>query len=240
MARKLDYRWHLRQVMASRGMFATTDLIGPLAERGIRLSSSQVYRLVTERPERLSLKILMALLDILDCTMDELIEPVAAARPAAKPGTPAAARPGSATCGPSGPGSPGPASDGDCWRPDVLADPVGVIVGLVAGVEPALGRAAIRGLVISVAGGRAKRRRLARALIERPAVLADGRSPAPRVVGDLLIALRTAGATGDLAAGLRRLRQGSCAPCSAAARTGTAASAVRGASAARRAATPGR
>ena len=79
MARKLDYRWHLRQVMASRGMFATTDLIGPLAQRGIHLSSSQVYRLVTERPERLSLKILMALLDILDCAMDDLIEPVAAA-----------------------------------------------------------------------------------------------------------------------------------------------------------------
>ena len=31
MARKLDYRWHLRQVMAGRGMFATTDLIEPLA-----------------------------------------------------------------------------------------------------------------------------------------------------------------------------------------------------------------
>jgi DNA-binding Xre family transcriptional regulator len=78
MTAKLDYRWHLRQVMATRGMFATTDLAGPLAQRGIRLSSSQVYRLVTERPERLSLKILMALLDILDCSMDELIEPVAA------------------------------------------------------------------------------------------------------------------------------------------------------------------
>jgi DNA-binding Xre family transcriptional regulator len=78
MACKLDYRWHLRQVMASRGMFATTDLIEPLAARGIRLSSSQVYRLVAERPERLSLKILMALLDILDCSMTELIEPVAA------------------------------------------------------------------------------------------------------------------------------------------------------------------
>jgi DNA-binding Xre family transcriptional regulator len=77
MTRKLDYRWHLRQVMASRGMFATTDLIEPLAARGIRLSSSQVYRLVAERPERLSLKILMALLDILDCSMTELIEPVA-------------------------------------------------------------------------------------------------------------------------------------------------------------------
>ena len=79
MARKLDYRWHLRQVMADRGMFATTDLIDPLAARGIRLSSSQVYRLVVERPERLSLKILMALIDILDCSMGELIEPVAAA-----------------------------------------------------------------------------------------------------------------------------------------------------------------
>jgi DNA-binding Xre family transcriptional regulator len=82
MTRKLDYRWNLRQVMASRGMFATTDLIGPLADRQIRLSSSQVYRLVTERPERLSLKVLMALLDILDCTMEDLVEPAAAANPA--------------------------------------------------------------------------------------------------------------------------------------------------------------
>jgi DNA-binding Xre family transcriptional regulator len=79
MPRKLDYRWNLRQVMASREMFQTTDLLEPLAQREIHLSSSQVYRLVTERPERLSLKILMALLDILDCTMEDLIEPVAAA-----------------------------------------------------------------------------------------------------------------------------------------------------------------
>lgn len=82
MMQRLDYRWRLRQVMADREMFATTDLLGPLAERGIRLSSSQVYRLVVDRPERLSLKTLMALLDILDCTMDDLIEPVAAAQPA--------------------------------------------------------------------------------------------------------------------------------------------------------------
>lgn len=84
MAAKLDYRWHLRQVMAQRDMFATTDLVQPLAGRGIHLSASQVYRLVVERPERLSLKILMALLDILDTTMDELIEPVAAATPPKK------------------------------------------------------------------------------------------------------------------------------------------------------------
>ncbi|MET7701697.1 helix-turn-helix transcriptional regulator [Streptomyces sp. NPDC005485] len=85
MAAKLDYRWHLRKVMADRGMFSTTDLLPPLKERGITLSTSQVYRLVVERPERLSLKILMALLDILDCTMDDLIEPVTGAGAAAKP-----------------------------------------------------------------------------------------------------------------------------------------------------------
>lgn len=84
MTQNLDYRWNLRQVMAGREMFATTDLLGPLAERGIALSSSQVYRLVVERPERLSLKILMAMLDILDCSMDDLIEPVATPRVAKK------------------------------------------------------------------------------------------------------------------------------------------------------------
>jgi DNA-binding Xre family transcriptional regulator len=77
MTRRLGYKWSLRQVMAGRGMFATTDLILPLAQREIRLSSSQVYRLVAGRPERLSLKVLMALLDILDCTVDDLIEPAA-------------------------------------------------------------------------------------------------------------------------------------------------------------------
>jgi DNA-binding Xre family transcriptional regulator len=89
MGGRLDYRWHLRTVMAGRGMFSTTDLIPLLAERDITLSSSQVYRLVAERPERLSLKILMALLDILDCAMDDLIEPVAAAG-AARPAKAAA------------------------------------------------------------------------------------------------------------------------------------------------------
>lgn len=79
MTAKLDYRWHLREIMASRGMFSTTDLRPRLAERGIVLSPSQVYRLVTEKPERLSLRTLMALLDILGCSMEELIEPIAAA-----------------------------------------------------------------------------------------------------------------------------------------------------------------
>ena len=66
-------------------MFQTTDLLEPLSQRGIDLSSSQIYRLVVDRPERLSVKILMALLDILDCTLDDLIEPVVDAAAAAKP-----------------------------------------------------------------------------------------------------------------------------------------------------------
>jgi DNA-binding Xre family transcriptional regulator len=81
MTAKLDYRWHLREMMATRGLFSTTALRPLLAERGIDLSPSQTYRLVAEVPERLSLKTLMALLDILGCSMEELIEPVAVRAP---------------------------------------------------------------------------------------------------------------------------------------------------------------
>src|SRR6266498_5557210 len=84
MTAKLDYKWKLREVMATRGLFQTTHLRPRLAERGVHLSDSQVYRLVTDKPERLNLKILMALLDILGCRMDDLIEPAAAAAGKAK------------------------------------------------------------------------------------------------------------------------------------------------------------
>ncbi|MFJ6773215.1 helix-turn-helix domain-containing protein [Kitasatospora sp. NPDC091257] len=110
MAAKLDYQWHLRKVMADRGMFSTTDLLPPLAERGITLSSSQVYRLVVERPERLSLKILMP------CSTSWTAPWTTSSSPSLWPGPrgsrrrppPAAAgnpRKGSADCGRSGPGT---------------------------------------------------------------------------------------------------------------------------------------
>ena len=82
--RKLGYRWRLREVMAARGLWSTTDLAPLLVERGIELSATQVYRLVTQTPERLSLRILMALCDALECTSTDLIEPVAEALPARK------------------------------------------------------------------------------------------------------------------------------------------------------------
>ncbi len=74
--RTVGYRWHLRMRMAERGMFVTSDLVPLLAERGVVLSREQVYRLVAKVPERLSLRVLAALCDALDCSPAELIEPV--------------------------------------------------------------------------------------------------------------------------------------------------------------------
>jgi DNA-binding Xre family transcriptional regulator len=87
MTKKIGYVWHLRRLMAERGMFATTELVPLLAEREITLSREQVYRMVVRTPERLNLAVLVALCDILDCQPGDLIEPVtpAAAKPASQP-----------------------------------------------------------------------------------------------------------------------------------------------------------
>ena len=74
MIRKMGIRWNLRQLMAAAGMFQTTDLVPLLAERGITLSREQVFRLVTQPPQRLSMDTLAALCDILGCTPGDLIE----------------------------------------------------------------------------------------------------------------------------------------------------------------------
>lgn len=74
MTRKMGYHWHLRKIMATRGMFATSDLVPLLAERGVHLSREQVFRLVTQSPQRLSMDTLAALCDILDVGVDDLIE----------------------------------------------------------------------------------------------------------------------------------------------------------------------
>ncbi len=75
MARKINFHWNLRQLMAAHGLWKTTELIPLLAERGVRLSATQVYRLVTDKPDRLSMKTLSALCDILSCTPADLIDP---------------------------------------------------------------------------------------------------------------------------------------------------------------------
>jgi DNA-binding Xre family transcriptional regulator len=72
--KKMGIRWNLRKLMAARDMFQTTDLGPLLAERGIHLSREQVFRLVTQPPQRLSMDTLAALCDILGCTPNDLIE----------------------------------------------------------------------------------------------------------------------------------------------------------------------
>lgn len=89
----MGYRWHLRRVMADRGMYQTTELVPLLADRGVALSREQVYRLATGVPQRLNLHVLAALCDILDCQPGELIECHRGAPAESSPRTPSAARP---------------------------------------------------------------------------------------------------------------------------------------------------
>lgn len=78
MKRVVDYQWRLAELMASHQMHNSTDLIPRLNERGIALSRPQVYRLVHQRPERVSLKLIAALCDIFGCGPEDLVTVTAA------------------------------------------------------------------------------------------------------------------------------------------------------------------
>jgi DNA-binding Xre family transcriptional regulator len=72
--KRMGFQWRLRHLMAGRDMFNTSDLVPLLAERGITLSREQVFRLVTQPPQRLSMDTLAALCDILNCSPNDLIQ----------------------------------------------------------------------------------------------------------------------------------------------------------------------
>lgn len=82
MRRTTDYTWHLAELMARNGMHNSTDLAPHLAERGVDLSPAQTWRLVTHKPERISLPILAALCDVFHCTPADLLTVSAADAPA--------------------------------------------------------------------------------------------------------------------------------------------------------------
>ena len=86
MKREVSYQWRLREVMAAHGMFTVTELVPLLHDRDIDLSASQVHRLASGTPERLSLPVLAALCDIFTCTPAELIATRAQDAPARKAG----------------------------------------------------------------------------------------------------------------------------------------------------------
>ncbi|GAA3717253.1 hypothetical protein GCM10022204_41460 [Microlunatus aurantiacus] len=73
--REVGYEWRLRQVMAAKGLFSTSDLQPLLGDRGVVLSVAQIYRLVAQPPERLNMRVLAAVCDGLGCTPNDLIEP---------------------------------------------------------------------------------------------------------------------------------------------------------------------
>ena len=105
-AKKVSYRWHLRMLMAERGMYATSDLVPLLAERGVVLSREQVYRLVAKVPERINLLTLAALCDALEVSRGRAGR-AGASRCQASPAE-GTARPGGRARPPSPPGQGGP------------------------------------------------------------------------------------------------------------------------------------
>ncbi|HET6895009.1 MAG TPA: helix-turn-helix transcriptional regulator [Candidatus Baltobacteraceae bacterium] len=84
MTRKFEAQWHLRKLLALKGIFNTTDLLPLLAERGINISRTQAYRLTAEKPNYVSLDLVVTLCDILDCTAADLIEKVDVRKPVKK------------------------------------------------------------------------------------------------------------------------------------------------------------
>ena len=74
MSTGVETVWHLRRIMAEHGLFKTTELIPLLAKYGVHLSREQVFRLVTQAPERANLHVIGAVCAALGCTPSDLIE----------------------------------------------------------------------------------------------------------------------------------------------------------------------
>jgi DNA-binding Xre family transcriptional regulator len=72
MKRQIEYKFHVKELMARAGMRNSRDLVTPLRDRGITLSESQIYRLVGQNPDRISFQVLAALGDIFGVSANEL------------------------------------------------------------------------------------------------------------------------------------------------------------------------
>jgi DNA-binding Xre family transcriptional regulator len=87
MACRIVMAWNLRQVMATRGLFQTSEMVPLLAERDVHLTRQYVHRLVTKPPQRVNIDLLAALCDILDCEPNDLLTPTVEAVAEAHTGT---------------------------------------------------------------------------------------------------------------------------------------------------------
>ena len=90
-ARQPRYEWRLRELMAVRkNWYNTTKLVPELRRYGFEFDRSSIYRLVrAERPPKMPIELILALLKILDCRFEDLvveIEPEPASEQPRHPG----------------------------------------------------------------------------------------------------------------------------------------------------------
>lgn len=78
MKRQIEYTFRVRELMARAGMRNSRDLVDPLRERGITLSESQIYRLVSQHPDRIAFQVFAALCDIFGVEANDLFAYTAA------------------------------------------------------------------------------------------------------------------------------------------------------------------
>lgn len=67
------FRWRLRVMMAERGITTVTELHRRLEPLGVKISTQQLNRVVSEIPQRLNTDLLAALLTVLKCTPNDLL-----------------------------------------------------------------------------------------------------------------------------------------------------------------------
>ncbi len=73
MKRQIEYKFRVGELMARAGMRNSRDLVDPLRDRGITLSESQIYRLVSQNPDRIAFQVLVSLCDIFGVEVNELL-----------------------------------------------------------------------------------------------------------------------------------------------------------------------
>jgi DNA-binding Xre family transcriptional regulator len=91
------YEWRLLQLMVIRKNWTTTTKLVPeLRKRGFVFDRSSIYRLVkTDKPPKMSIELILALCDILDCRFEDLVVRIDSAEeePSATPAGPRPALP---------------------------------------------------------------------------------------------------------------------------------------------------
>lgn len=71
--RKKQVGWELQVLMAKNHIRSASELSRRLKKIGVNLTGVHLSRLVNERPARLNLKLLDALITLFDCEIEELM-----------------------------------------------------------------------------------------------------------------------------------------------------------------------